>query len=91
MQNHSPGVVSRGVRYDRRCPVGCITKQKQNKRTYYLYSHSYREKIDHGDSGKVRGTGKSRVRTMQVWLGTAEQILAKFQENPQEAVEARSV
>lgn len=70
--------------------MGCITKQKQNKRTYYLYSQSYREKIDQGDSGKVRGTGKSRVRTMQVWLGTAEEILARFQENPHKAVEARS-
>lgn len=70
--------------------MGCITKQKRGSSTRYLYTESFREKLDPSDSGKVKGTGKSKVRTRQVWLGTAEEILAKFQERPKDPVRARS-
>ena len=45
--------------------------------TYYYYQRTWREKIDPSNSGKTRGSGKSRVRTESHYLGTARVILEK--------------
>ena len=53
------------------------TKIIKGKPYYYLQS-SYREKIDPGDSGKSRGTGKSKVSTNTTYLGNAATIRKKL-------------
>lgn len=55
--------------------MGTINTRKQDGKTYYVYQETYREKINKKDSGKTRGSGKSRVRTRATYLGTAERIL----------------
>ena len=55
--------------------MGTIIKRKQNNNTYYLYQETYREKINKKDSGKIRGTGKSKVHTRSTYLGSAETVL----------------
>jgi len=60
--------------------AGYIAHKKQGIKTYYYYQIGYREKIDPGKSGKKRGSGKSRVRTISTYLGTAEYILKCVQE-----------
>ncbi len=60
--------------------MGSIVLKKQGRNSYYVYQESYRQKVNASDSGKVRGSGKSRVCTRTVYLGTAEKILQCFQE-----------
>ncbi len=55
--------------------MGTIIARKQGNKTYYVYQASFREKINQKDSGKTRGSGKSRVCTQSIYLGTAEKIL----------------
>ena len=49
-------------------------KNKTPNKDYY-YQHTYREKINPNHSGKIKGTGKSKVITESVYLGTARDIL----------------
>jgi len=52
-----------------------------NGRKYYYAQRSVRVKIDSKASGaKAKGSGKSRVRTETVYLGTAEAIVKKIRE-----------
>jgi len=53
------------------------TKMINGKPYCYLQS-SYRKKIDPGDSGKTRGTGKSNVLTNTTYLGSAATIKKKL-------------
>lgn len=66
---------------------GSIVKKVINNKTYHYYQETWREKVNDSDSGKVRGSGKSRVRTRSEYLGTAEQIYNKMRSAP-EPVEA---
>lgn len=59
----------------RRLIMGTIITRKQGNNTYYLYQETYREKINKKDFGKIRGSGKSKVRTRSTYLGSAETIL----------------
>jgi transposase len=60
-----------------------------NGHTYYYLQRTWREKLDPTATGKTRGSGKSRVRTEKIYLGSAASILKKLQENPRKAIEAR--
>jgi transposase len=60
--------------------MGTITLRKQGDRTYYIYQESYRQKVNPEDFGKVRGSGRSQVRTRAIYLGSAEKILHCVQE-----------
>jgi len=60
-----------------------------NGKTYYYLQRSWREKLDPQATGKTRGSGKSRVRTEKIYLGSAEAILKKLKENPRQVLEAR--
>lgn len=55
--------------------MGAITPRKEGNKTYYVYQETYREKINPKDSGKTRGSGKSKVCTRATYLGSAEKIL----------------
>lgn len=55
--------------------MGKILTRKQGDKTYYVYQESFRKKIDPKDSGKVKGSGKSKVCTKAIYLGSAEHIL----------------
>jgi transposase len=44
--------------------------------TYYYAQRSCREKLDPAACGKTKGSGKSRVRSEMLYLGSAEQIVA---------------
>ena len=41
---------------------------------HYYLQKSYRTKVDPKDSGKIKGTGKSKVASQTIYLGTAESI-----------------
>jgi hypothetical protein len=45
-----------------------------NNKVYYYLQKSYRTKVDPKDSGKIKGTGKSKVASQTIYLGTAESI-----------------
>lgn len=60
--------------------MGTIIPKKQGNSTYYVYYETHREKINPEDSGKTRGTGKSKVRTRSIHLGSAEKILNSLQQ-----------
>ncbi len=60
--------------------MGSICAERKGDKVYYVYRESYREKLDPQDEGKARGSGKSRVRTRAVYLGSAEKILQAFRE-----------
>lgn len=59
-----------------------------NGHKYYYAQKSVRVKLDSTTSGKSRGSGKSRVRTETIYLGTAETILNRIMET-REPLEAR--
>jgi len=48
-------------------------------KSYYYAQRSWREKIDPGHQGKTKGSGKSRVRSDTVYLGSAESIVERLQ------------
>ncbi len=60
--------------------MGSICARKQGDKTYYIYQESYRVKLNRENLGKQRGSGKSKVVTRSVYLGTAEKILGALQE-----------
>jgi transposase len=60
--------------------MGTIISRKQGKNTYYFYHETFRQKISPSDSGKTRGSGKSKVCSRSIYLGTAEKILSSVQE-----------
>jgi len=57
-----------------------IYPKKIRNRIYYYCQQTYRQKIDPRDSGKTRGTGRSRVKTESVYLGSAASILARLKQ-----------
>jgi hypothetical protein len=60
--------------------MGSICARKQSGKTYYAYQESYRVKLNREDDGKKRGSGKSKVVTRSVYLGSAEKILKCIQD-----------
>jgi len=60
--------------------MGKILAREQGNNVYYVYQESYRVKIDPKDSGKTRGSGKSKVCTKSTYLVSAEKILNCVQE-----------
>jgi transposase len=60
--------------------MGSICARKQGDRTYYVYQETYRVKINRDNLGKKRGSGRSKVITRAVYLGSAEKILGAMQE-----------
>ena len=50
---------------------------KKGKRYYYA-GRSYRQKIDPTRAGKTKGSGKSKIVTKKIYLGTANDILNKL-------------
>ena len=60
--------------------MGSICARKQGDKTYYIYQESYRVKLNRENLGKQRGSGKSKVVTRSLYLGTAEKILGALQE-----------
>ena len=61
--------------------MGSIIKRTRGNSTHYIYQESYRVKVNRGDRGKTRGSGKSRVCTRAVYLGPAENILECLNKN----------
>lgn len=57
---------------------GKIIERQRGTKTYYYYSRSYRVKIDPEAKGKTKGSGKSKVVSQQIYLGTAETLLHKI-------------
>ena len=55
-----------------------IYQKTINGRVYYYLQKSYRVKEDPKANGKIKGTGKSKVKTQTVYLGTAESIKKRF-------------
>ena len=55
-----------------------IYKKLINGKPYYYLQSSYRVKIDPSDSGKTKGTGKSKVATNTTYLGCAATIKKKL-------------
>ena len=49
-----------------------------NGKTYYYLQSTYREKINSKDTGKSKGSGKSKVRTKNIYLGSAPSIMKKL-------------
>ena len=45
---------------------------------YYYAARTYRVKIDPGQAGKTRGSGRSRVVCEKIYLGTAQEVLNKL-------------
>lgn len=59
--------------------MGAIYARKRGDKTYYVYQEAYRVKLDPSTCGKVKGSGKSAVRTRATYLGTAESIVERLQ------------
>ena len=59
--------------------MATIVKRLINGRAYYYISRSFRVKDASNASGKTRGSGKSHVRTEQIYLGTIEDVIKKVQ------------
>ena len=56
--------------------AGKIYPNSVKGKTYYYYKESVRVKIDVRDGGKIKGSGKSRVKTTTIYLGAADEIVA---------------
>jgi transposase len=65
-----------------------IYAKKIKGNVYYYLQRTWREKVDPQDQGKTRGSGKSRVRTQSIYLGTAASIWKRLNET-RSAVELR--
>lgn len=63
----------------RRQPKGC-------PEPVYYYHETYRVKVSSSQKGKRPGSGKSKVKSRDIYLGTASQVLRKLQQGqrPQE-------
>lgn len=55
--------------------MGCIIKRQFGQKTYYYYSQSLRIQ-------DPKSPGKTRVKTEQIYLGSAEDVRKRFQETP---------
>lgn len=58
--------------------MASILARNIHGRTYYYYQRSWRAKES---GGKTRGSGRSKVKTEQIYLGSAEDVLQKIQAN----------
>lgn len=56
-----------------------IYPKKIRGNTYYYLQRNWREKINKGDHGTTKGSGKSRVCTQTIYLGTATSIKERLQ------------
>jgi hypothetical protein len=63
-----------------------IYAKKIKGNLYYYLQRTWREKLESSENGKIKGSGKSRVRTESIYLGTAQSILEKLKKavTPQE-------
>ena len=59
-----------------------ILPQKNGKNTYFYASRTYRVKLDKNSTGKIKGSGKSKVVSEKIYLGTAQAIVDKFLKSP---------
>ncbi len=66
-----------------------VPDKKKNGQTYYSYVRTYRIKINPENSGKTRGSGKSKVVTESQYLGTAETILENIQSGSAKTVKTK--
>lgn len=57
-----------------------IYPKKIKGRIYYYLQRSWREKINPEDSGSIKGSGKSRVKTETTYLGTAASIMQRLRQ-----------
>lgn len=74
--------------------MGTIVRKKypHTKKDVYYYKRSFRVKVDPTALGKGPGSGRSQVKTEEVYLGTAEDILRKTSENQKpQAVRTRDL
>ena len=60
-----------------------IFKKIINGKPYYYFQESWREKIERNSEGKTRGSGKSKVCTRSVYLGSARDIFEKVRGAPE--------
>ena len=63
-------------------PPGC-------PKAVYYHREVFREKINPRGKGKRRGSGPSRVRRKDTYLGTADMLLQAVKEKPQPSVVRR--
>jgi transposase len=63
--------------------MGYIVKKEKRNGIYYAYQESFRVKLNACDTGKTRGSGRSKVCTRSIHLGSAESILNRLQESPE--------
>jgi len=68
--------------------MAIIAPKKIRGKIYYYFQHSRRVKVNPKSTGKCRGSGKSKVVTETIYLGTAEQILKKCKQEPNKPVKA---
>lgn len=69
--------------------AGRIYPRTINGNIYYYLQRSWREKINPSSQGKTRGSGKSRVRSETIYLGSAESILHQLKGNHLKPLELR--
>ncbi|MBF0538579.1 MAG: hypothetical protein HQL03_10050 [Nitrospirae bacterium] len=60
--------------------MGTIRKRKQGDKSCYIYQETYRRKINLKDTGKIKGSGKSKVCTRTIYLGNADDIIRNIKE-----------
>jgi hypothetical protein len=60
--------------------MGYLVKKEKRNGVYYAYQESFRVKLNRSDKGKTRGSGKSKVCTRSIHLGSAESIVSRLQE-----------
>jgi hypothetical protein len=58
--------------------MGKLYEVKVGGKYHYYYRHSRRIKLSESDEGKTRGSGPSRVVTINIYLGKAEDIVRKI-------------
>jgi hypothetical protein len=63
--------------------MGSIIKRTRGNSSHYVYQESYRIKLNRADRGKTRGTGKSKVCTKAIYLGTADDIVEGLNKSKQ--------
>jgi transposase len=61
--------------------MGYLVKKVKRNGIYYAYQESFRVKINPCLSGKVRGSGRSKVCTRSIHLGSAQSILSRLQQS----------
>lgn len=62
---------------------GSIIKRKKGDTNYFYYPHFCRVKVNPKTKGQFRGSGKSKVITKSIYLGTAEDIVNKLKNAPE--------